>query len=82
MSWKKIKLDKFTKGRELWVLYKINPKTKRKYVSWGIAINKWQPFGSKSYMVSVMGKNKKTKRTYYSTKEKGMKYVRSFKKSH
>jgi len=80
MRWNKIK--KVAKGRELWVLYRVNPRTKKKYISYGISIEKWQPSGSKSYMVSVMGKNKKTKRTYYSTKEKGMKFVRSFKKSH
>ena len=82
MAWSKIKLDKFTKGRDLWVSYKINPRTKKKYVSWGIAITKWQNSGSKAWMVSIMGKNKKRKQKYYSTKEKGMKFVRSFKKSH
>lgn len=80
MKWNKIK--KVAKGKELWVLYRVNPRTKKKYVSWGIAIEKWQPFGSKAWIVSVMGKNKKRKQKYYSTKEKGMKFVRSFKKSH
>jgi len=80
MRWNKIK--KVAKGRELWVLYRVNPRTKKKYISYGISIEKWQPSGSKAWIVSVMGKNKKTKRTYYSTKQKGMKFVRSFKKSH
>tara|TARA_R110000744_G_scaffold60363_4_gene125080 strand:+ start:424 stop:666 length:243 start_codon:yes stop_codon:yes gene_type:complete len=80
MKWNKIK--KVAKGKELWVLYRVNPRTKKKYISWGIAIEKWQPSGSKAWIVSVMGKNKKKKISYYSTKEKGMKFVRSFKKSH
>tara|TARA_R110000803_G_C11976555_1_gene320213 strand:+ start:624 stop:866 length:243 start_codon:yes stop_codon:yes gene_type:complete len=80
MAWKKIK--RVSKDRELWVLYRVNPRTKKKYVSWGIAIEKWQNSGGKSWLVAVMGKNKKRRVTYYSTKEKGMKFVRSFKKSH
>ena len=54
------------KGRKLWILERINPRTKKKYVSWYISLE-YAPRGiaKTPFVVGYGGKNKKRGIKYF-----------------